>query len=82
MILLQGGHTGELKEALSAGLPVYFVAVAISLLLVALAAIPPKALPASPFFEFVATRRRELALVGSAVGVSAAVVLAVVFWTL
>lgn len=60
----------------------YFVAVAISLLLVVLAAIPPKALPASPFFEFVATRRRELALVGSAVGVSAAVVLAVVFWTL
>ena len=82
MILLQGGHTGELKEALSAGFPVYFVAVAISLLLVVLAAIPPKALPASPFFEFVATRRRELALVGSAVGVSAAVVLAVVFWTL
>ena len=71
MILLQGGHTGELKEALSAGLPVYFVAVAISLLLVVLAD-SPEALPAS-FFEFVATRRRELALVGSAVGVSAAV---------
>ena len=81
MILLQGGHTGELKEALSAGLPVYFVALAISLLLVVLAAIPPRRFPL-PFFEFVATRRRELALVGSAVGVSAAVVLAVVFWTL
>lgn len=82
MFLFQGGHTGELKEALSAGLPVYFVAVAISLLLVVLAAIPPKAFPASPFFEFVATRRRQLALVGGAVCVSAALVLAVVFWTL
>lgn len=60
----------------------YFVAVAVSLLLVVLAAIPPKAFPASPFFEFVATRRRQLALVGGAVCVSAAVVLAVVFWTL
>ena len=82
MFLFQSGHAGELKEALSAGLPVYFVAVAISLLLIVLAAIPPRALPASPFFEFVATRRRELALVGGAICLAAGLVLAIVFWTL
>jgi hypothetical protein len=82
MFLFQSGHAGELKEALSAGLPVYFAAVAISLLLIALAAIPPRALPASPFFEFVATRRRELALVGGAICLTAGLVLAIVFWTL
>jgi hypothetical protein len=82
MFLFQSGHAGELKEALSAGLPVYFVAVAISLLLIVLAAIPPRALPGSPFFEFVATRRRELALVGGAICLAAGVVLAIVFWTL
>jgi hypothetical protein len=82
MFLFQSGHAGELKEALSAGLPVYFVAVAISLLLIVLAAIPPRALPASPFFEFVATRRREFALVGGAICLAAGLVLAIVFWTL
>jgi hypothetical protein len=82
MFLFQSGHAAELKEALSTGLPVYFAAIAISLLLVGLAAIPPRALPASPFFEFVASRRRELALIGGAVCLSAAVVLAIVFWTL
>jgi hypothetical protein len=82
MFLFQSGHAGELKEALSAGLPVYFVAVAISLLLIVLAAIPPRALPASPFFAFVATRRRELALVGGAICLAAGLVLAIVFWTL
>jgi hypothetical protein len=82
MFLLQSGHAGELKEALNAGLPVYFAAFGISLFLVGLAAIPPRALPASPLFEFVASRRRELALIGGAVCLSAAIVLAIVFWTL
>jgi hypothetical protein len=82
MFLFESGHSGELREALGAGLPVYFGAIAISLLLVVLAAIPPSALPASLLSEFVASRRRQLALAGGAICLSAGVVLAVVFWTL
>ncbi len=82
MFLFQSGHSEELKEALSAGLPVYFAALTISLFLVVLAALPPSALPASPLTEFVASRRRQLALVGGAILLSAAIVLAIVFWTL
>ena len=82
MFLFESGHTSELKEALSAGLPVYFAAIAVSLLLVVLAAIPPSALPTSLLGEFVASRRRELALIGGAVCLSAGIVLVIVFWTL
>lgn len=82
MFLFESGHMSELKEALSAGLPVYFAAIVISVVLVLLAAIPPSALPASFLGEFVAGRRRELALVGGAVSLSAGIVLAIVFWTL
>jgi hypothetical protein len=74
MLFFEGGHYGELKEALSAGLPVLFAAIGVSVLLVALAAIPPSAL--------VGPRRREVALVGAAIGLSAAIVFVVVFWTL
>jgi hypothetical protein len=81
MFLFQSGHISELKEALSAGLPIYFAAIAISLVLVILAALPPSALPTS-LGGFVASRRREVALVGGAVCLSAAIVLGIVFWTL
>lgn len=82
MFLFQSGHSEELKEALSAGLPVYFAAITISVFLVVLAAIPPSVLPASSLTEFVASRRRQLALVGGAILLSAGIVLAIVFWTL
>jgi hypothetical protein len=82
MFLFQSGHFDELKETLNAGFPVYFAALVISVLLVGLAAIPPSALPASPFSEFVATRRRQLALAGGAISLCAGLVLAIVFWTL
>jgi hypothetical protein len=82
MILAQSGHIEELKEALTAGLPVYFAALLIAFVLVLLAAIPPSALPASQLAEFVASRRRQLALLGGAISLSAGVVLAIVFWTL
>jgi hypothetical protein len=82
MFLFESGHTSEFKEALSAGLPVYFAALVISVVLVLLAAIPPSALPTSLLGEFVAGRRREFALVGGAVCLSAGIVLAIVFWTL
>lgn len=81
-MLSQSGHSGELREALAAGLPVYFAALAISLLLVVLAALPPSALPDSSLAQFVATRRRQFALAGGAICLSAAVVLGIVFWVL
>jgi hypothetical protein len=82
MFVFASGHSEELKEALSAGLPVYFAAITISVFLVVLAAIPPSAFPASSLTEFVASRRRQLALVGGAILLSVGIVLAIVFWTL
>jgi hypothetical protein len=82
MLLLESGHYGELKEALGAGLPVLFVSIAVSVLLVVLAAIPPSELPEGILSDLVGPRRREVALVGAAVGLSAAIVFVVVFWTL
>ena len=82
MLFFEGGHYGELKEALSAGLPVLFASIALSVLLVALAAIPPSALPEGILSNLVGPRRREVALVGAAIGLSAAIVFVVVFWTL
>jgi hypothetical protein len=82
MLFFEGGHYGELKEALSAGLPVLFVSIVVSVLLVALAAIPPSALPEGVLSNLVGPRRREVALVGATIGVSAALVFIVVYWTL
>ena len=82
MLFFEGGHYVELKQALSAGLPVLFVSIAVSVLLVALAAIPPSALPEGILSNLVGPRRREVALVGAAIGLSAALVFVIVFWTL
>jgi hypothetical protein len=82
MFLFESGHVEELKETLHAGFPVLFAALVISVLLVGLAAIPPSSLPGSPLAHFVAARRRQLLLAGGAISVSAALVLAIVFWTL
>jgi hypothetical protein len=82
MLLFESGHYHELKEALSAGLPVFFAAIVVSVLLVALAAIPPSALPVTVLSELVAPRRRQLALIGAAICLSAAVALVVVSWAL
>jgi hypothetical protein len=82
MLLFESGHYQDLKEALSAGLPVLFAAIGVSALLAALAAIPPSALPVAVLSELVAPRRRQLALVAVAICLSAAIVLAVVFWVL
>jgi hypothetical protein len=81
MFLFQSGHSEELKETLSAGFPVYFAAIAISLLLVVLSVIPPSALPGSSLAEFVTGRRRQLALAGGAICLSAAIVIGIDFWT-
>ena len=82
MLFFEGGHYAELKEALSAGLPVLFVSIAVSVLLVALAAIPPSALPEGILSNLVGPRRREVALLGATIGLSAALVFVVVFWAL
>jgi hypothetical protein len=82
MLFLEGGHYAELKEALGAGLPALFAAIGVSVVLFALAAIPPSALPGGILSEILAPRRREVALVGIAICLSAAVAFAIVLWAL
>jgi hypothetical protein len=82
MLLFESGHYRDLTEALSAGLPVLFAAIGVSVLLIVLAAIPPSVLPEGILSDLVGPRRRQVALVGAAVGLSAAIVFVVVFWTL
>lgn len=82
MLLLSGGHFTEFKEALVAGLPFVAAAVGVSLLLVALAAIPPSALPSGALWDFLVARRQQVALAGASVCLSAAMTVAIVFWVL
>jgi hypothetical protein len=82
MFILDGGHYGELKEALGAGLPVVFAAVGVSLLLVLLAAIPPSALPVPMLSDFLASRRRQVAVAAASICLSACIAIAIVFWVL
>ena len=82
MVILDGGHYRELKEALGAGLPAISAAVGVSLLLVILAAIPPSALPVPILSDFLAARRRQVVLAAASVCLSAAIGLAIVFWVL
>jgi hypothetical protein len=81
MIFLSGGRYAELEETLGAGLPVILAAVALSLLLLLVAAIPPSALPGG-ISEVLAPRRRQVAVVAVSVCLGAAIGLLVVFWTL
>ena len=82
MLLSNGGHFDELKEALGAGLPVIFAAVGLSILLFALAALPPSTLPEGVLSDLLAARRRQVALVGVAISLSSAIVFTIVFWVL
>jgi hypothetical protein len=81
MVFLSGGHYAELEETLGAGLPVILATIALSLLLLLLAAIPPAALPVG-ISELLAPRRLQLAVVAVSVCLGAAIGLLVVFWTL
>jgi hypothetical protein len=78
VLLSNGGHFDELKQALGAGLPVIFAAVGLSILLVVLAALPPSTLPQGVLSDLLAARRREVAVVGVAISLSAAIVFATV----
>lgn len=82
MLYFESGHYAELKEALGAGLPAIVAAVGMSILLVVLAAIPPSALPTAILADLVVPRRREIALVGVAICLSAVIGLAIVVWAL
>jgi hypothetical protein len=82
VLLSNGGHFDELKEALGAGLPVIFAAVGLSILLVVLAALPTSVLPEGALADLLAARRKEVAVVGVAISLSAAIVFAIVFWAL
>jgi hypothetical protein len=82
MLILDEGHYGELKDALGAGLPAIFAVIGVSLLLVILAAIPPAALPVPVLSDFLALRRRHVALAAASVCLSGAIGLGIVFWLL
>ena len=77
-----GGHLDELKEAFGAGLPILLAAVGLSLLLLVLAALPPSKLPKGALGDLLAAHRRQVALVGIAISLSAAIVVGIVFWSL
>jgi hypothetical protein len=81
MVFLTGGHYAELEETLGAGLPAILAAVALSLLLLVVAALPPSALPVG-ISELLAPRRRQVAAVGVSVCVGALTGLLIVFWSL
>jgi hypothetical protein len=81
-LVLQSGHYDELKEALGAGLPAILAAVGFSLLLVVLAVLPPSALPVPVLADFLAGRRRQIALAAASICLSAAIALGIVFWVL
>ena len=82
MLFSNGGHLDELKEALGAGLPILLTAVGLSLLLLVLAALPPSMLPEGALAELLAAHRGQVALVGVAISLSAALVVGIVFWAL
>jgi hypothetical protein len=82
VLFSNGGHLDELKEALGAGLPVLVAAVGLSLLLLVLAALPPSMLPEGALGDLLAERRGQVALVGIAISLSAAIVVGIVFWAL
>ena len=81
MVFLNGGHYAELEETLGAGLPVIFATIAVSLLLLLLAAIPPSVLPVG-ISDLLAPRRRQVAVVGISVCLASAIGLLTVFWAL
>jgi hypothetical protein len=81
MVFLSGGRYAELEETLGAGLPAILATIALSLLLLLLAAIPPSALPVG-ISELLGPRRRQVAVVGVSVCLGAAIGLLTVFWTL
>jgi hypothetical protein len=82
VLFSNGGHFDELKEALGAGLPVIFAAVGLSILLVVLAALPTSMLPQGALADLLAARRRDVAIVGVAISLSAAMAVVIVFWAL
>jgi hypothetical protein len=82
MLFLASGRDAELREALGAALPLLYGAIGVSLLLVILAAIPPSSLPGGMLAEFLAPRRREVALIGVSICLSAMISFAIVFWVL
>jgi hypothetical protein len=82
VLFSNGGHFDELKEALGAGLPIILAAVGLSILLIVLAALPPSMLPEGALADLLAERRAQVALVGIAISLSAALVVGIVFWAL
>ncbi len=82
VLFSKGGHFDELMEALGAGLPILLAAVGLSLLLIVLSALPTWTLPEGALADLLAAHRRQVAIVGIAISLSAAIVFVIVFWAL
>jgi hypothetical protein len=81
-MLCAGNHYSELREAVAAGLPYLFAALAVSVLLLGLSAIPPSVIPAGPLARLLVHRRLQIALVGVMIPVGAVLGFLVVYWAL
>jgi hypothetical protein len=81
-MLSAGNHYSELKEAIEAGLPYLFAALAVSLLLLGLSAIPPSVVPAGPLARLLVHRRLQIALVGMMIPIGTVLGFLVVYWAL
>jgi hypothetical protein len=81
ILFLNGSRYAELEETLGAGLPAILATIALSLLLLVIAAIPPSVLPGG-ISELLAPRRAQVAVLGVSISLAAAVGLLIVFWAL
>ncbi len=81
-MLCAGNHYSELKEAAAAGLPYMFAALAVSLILLGLSAIPPSTMPVGALARLLVQRRLQLALVGMMIPVGTVLGFLVVYWAL
>jgi len=81
-MLSAGNHYSEFKEAVAAGLPYLLAALAVSLLLLGLSAMPPSVIPVGPLARLLVHRRLQIALVGMMIPVGTVLGFLVVYWAL
>jgi hypothetical protein len=81
MVFLSGGHYAELEDTLGAGLPAILATIALAILLLVLAALPPSALPVG-ISALLESHRRQAVAAALSVCLGAVIGLLIVFWTL
>jgi hypothetical protein len=81
-MLAAGNHYSEFREAVAAGLPYLFAALALSLFLLGLSAVPPSVIPIGPLARLLDHRRLQIAVLGMMVPVGTLLGFLVVYWAL